>query len=172
MAIAAGLSLFSISSYLLYLVLKKDRDDDEDFYPTPFYSKHKREVKIPKEHVRTVIGRNGTNLREIEKRSQTKISFLDTEKDGCRICIVKGKKKNCVIAESLINDMVMNQPVIETKEFVVPGQTTPKIIGRCGERMHHITMTSGAKIEILDVEDSDGMEKKICIKGKIVLLDF
>lgn len=62
------------------LLLKRDEEDDFDgVVRTP---NHKCvEVKVPKEMVRLLIGRNGKNIKMIQEKSNTKINFRDLESD-------------------------------------------------------------------------------------------
>lgn len=62
------------------LLLKKDEEDDFDgIVRTP---SHKTiEIKVPKETVRLLIGRNGKNIKMIQEKSNTKINFRDTDED-------------------------------------------------------------------------------------------
>lgn len=67
------------------LLLKKDEEDDFDCtVRTP--NQRTLEIKIPKETVRLLIGRNGKNIKNIQERSNTRINFKDV--DGLdRVCL-------------------------------------------------------------------------------------
>lgn len=62
------------------LLLKKDDEDDFDgIVRTP---NHKIvEIRVPKEMVRLLIGRNGKNIKMIQEKSNTKINFRDSDRD-------------------------------------------------------------------------------------------
>lgn len=63
-----GLSAFGFTSYMLYLLLKKNNEDEllDNYVRT---SKHKAmEIKIPKDVIRGLIGRNGSNIKQIQVR--------------------------------------------------------------------------------------------------------
>lgn len=170
--LAAGLSLFSVTGYLLYLLLKKEDEEKYDgSYVSPLES-CKREVKIPKDHVRSLIGRNGTKIKEIEKQTKTKINFKDEDKnENYRICLVKGSVQNCNMAESLIHNHIASQPIIETKDLMVPRIATGRIIGRGGEKVHYIQSMAGARIVVApESETPESDERRINIKGQIFYL--
>lgn len=67
------------------LLLKKD--DEDDFDGTVRTPNHKCvEIKVPKEVVRVLIGRNGKNIKQIQEQSNTKINFRDV--DGVdKVCL-------------------------------------------------------------------------------------
>lgn len=68
-----GLSLCGASAYLVYLLTKNN--DEEENLPKSSAYRRTFEMKIPKDVVPTLVGRGGSNIKEIE------------EKSGCRINI-------------------------------------------------------------------------------------
>lgn len=165
--LAVGVSLCGVTGYFLYLLLKKDTDDDYNDTIPITVKQFKLEIKIPVKCVRTVIGRNGSQIRDIERVSGTKICFKEqTTSDNYRICFIRGAKDKCAIAEKLITELVENQPVIETKDLWVPQVSVGRIIGRCGERIHYISELSGAKCFVTEIDHSDSLgQRRIIVKG-------
>lgn len=166
LTLALGLTVAGISGYLLYLLLKKV--DDDDYLDTVSrFSRHKvLEVKVPKEIVRSLIGRNGNNIKMIQEQSNTKINFKDRldQATDSKICVIRGTSEACLIAENLIQEFINNQPVIETEDVFVPQVCVGKIIGRCGDRINEIKTLSGAKLNIID-DDRTLPTRRIIIKG-------
>lgn len=169
-----GITACGISGYLLYLLFQKD--EDEDFLDG--YTKVSKfrtiEIKVPKEMVRELIGRNGKNIKLIQEQSNTKINFRDCEgaNENVKLCVIRGSDEACYVARNLIKDFIENQPVIECEDVWVPITCVGKIIGRGGEKINELRSLSGAKISISDIMDDDkGFNtKRIVIKGKEELL--
>lgn len=157
-----GLSICGVSGYLLYLLFRKD-DDDIDVYAQA--SKFKTlEIKVPKDIVRALIGRNGKNIKLIQEQSNTRINFKDWDEIDNKLCVIRGSIEACNVAENLILDFINNQPVLESEDTWVPAICIGKIIGRCGEKISEIRNLSGAKLIIGD--DEQGLiTKRVTIKG-------
>lgn len=165
-----GLTACGISGYLLYLFFRKD--DEDDFLDG--YAKVSKfravEIRIKKELVRELIGRNGKNIKLLQEQSNTKINFRDCNgDDNLKLCIIRGSEEACHIAESLIKDFIENQPIIESEDVWVPISCVGKIIGRGGEKISELRSASGAKVSISDIIDEEGgfATKRINIKGKM-----
>lgn len=76
LTVLLGLSAFGFTSYMLYLLLKKNNEDEllDNYVRT---SKHKTmEIKIPKDVIRGLIGRNGSNIKQIQVGLFIKRTFL------------------------------------------------------------------------------------------------
>lgn len=169
LAVLLGLSACGLTGYLLMLLLKKDEEDDFDCtIRTP---NHKTiEIKVPKESLRLLIGRNGKNIKAIEEKSNTKIKFRDLNEFD-RVCVIRGVAEACLVAQDLIYDCISNQPILECIDVWVPQNVVGKIIGRCGERIHEITSISGAKINVSDVGRNEPT-RRIIIKGKYTNFNY
>jgi tudor domain-containing protein 2 len=48
--------------------------------------------------------------------------------DQYRICVIQGNREGAQLAESLIHDIILNQPLIESYEMVVPQVRKSKAI--------------------------------------------
>lgn len=71
------------------MLLKKDEEDDYD--GTVRTPNHKTvEIKVPRETLRLLIGRNGKNIKMLQEKSNTKINFRDAD----------GEDKVCLFFES------------------------------------------------------------------------
>lgn len=160
-----GISACGLTGYLLLLLLKKDEEDDyfDTVSKTSFYKTV--EIKIPKDTVRLLIGRNGRNIKMIQEQSNTKINFRDDEGDQ-HVCIIRGSRDACAVAQNLVREFVANQPVLESFDLWVPQKSVGKIIGRCGERIQEITTISGAKVNVTDGDRSEAM-RRIVLKGEL-----
>lgn len=165
MAFLLGISACGLTGYLLLLLLKKDEEDDyfDTVSKTAFYKTV--EIKIPKDTVRLLIGRNGRNIKMIQEQSNTKINFRDDDGDE-RVCVVRGSRDACAVAENLVREFVANQPVLESVDMWVPQKSVGKVIGRCGERIQEITTISGAKVNVADGGRNEPT-RRIVLKGEL-----
>lgn len=159
--IALGLSVCGIGGYLLYILLKKD---DDEYKATQKRANYKTlEVPVSKEHIRSLIGRNGKNIKAIQEESHTRISFKDDDGDKQRTCVIRGNRDACIHAKSLILEFIGSQPVLKSDEMSVPQNMVGKIIGRCGENIMEISARSGAKVNVCN--DKAASDRKVLLKG-------
>lgn len=167
-----GITACGISTYLLYLFFRKD--EEEDFLDS--YAKVAKfrtiEVKVPKEMVRELIGRNGKNIKLLQEQSNTKMNFRDCEvvnNENLKVCVIRGSDEACNIAQNLIKDFIDNQPIIECDDLWVPISCVGKIIGRGGQKISELRSLSGALLTISDImDDEKGFNtKRITIKGEL-----
>ncbi|CAH0563943.1 unnamed protein product [Brassicogethes aeneus] len=163
-ALTVGFTIFGLSSYLFYLVFLKDEDDDYEQTVSKASNFKTHEVKVPRDQVKVLIGRNGQNIKRIQDQSSTRINFKDREGFDDKICIIRGSLESCNVAENLIRDFIKSQPVMDCEDIWVPISSVGKIIGRCGDKIVEIRSQSGAKINVVD-EDKDLKNKQITIKG-------
>lgn len=150
---------------LVYLLLRQEEGFKGYFFLKP--SKNViLEVKIPKESLGIVMGRNGNTIKEIESQSNVKI-YIKEEYSACgnyKICIIQGTPEDAQYAESLIHEIIVGQPLIETYEMFVPAQACGRIIGKNGDNIRLISRNSNAKI-IIENPPASQLERKIIIKG-------
>ncbi|KAL3274310.1 hypothetical protein HHI36_015713 [Cryptolaemus montrouzieri] len=163
--IALGLSLCGLSWYIIYKFLKKDEEDDYEDTIIKASNFKTQEIKVPKDLVREIIGRNGKNIKNVQEISGTKINFRNNDEKGERICVIRGSVEACLIAENIIREFIDNQPVIESEELWIPKAAAGKIIGRLGETIAEMQSISGAKISVVTDDGRNMPEVKVAIKG-------
>lgn len=162
-----ALSFFGVGS-LVYLLYKRDEEKEiQDCLKLKTSRCTVIEVKIPADSVGLVIGRGGSTIKEIQLKSDTRINFKDEKaSDEYRVCIIRGTAEAAQYAESLIHEVIVSQPFIETFEMMVPVIAIGRIIGKNGENIRQISRNSNAKITIENATISQGAtERKITIKG-------
>ncbi|KAF2883345.1 hypothetical protein ILUMI_22847 [Ignelater luminosus] len=160
-----GISLCGVTGYLLYLLFKKDDEDDDYLSTFPKKCNFKTiEVQIPKEMVRVLIGRNGKNIKLIEEQSNTRINFKEEAATKTRLCVIRGTSDACVVAENLIQEFIDKQPIVECADMWVPQMAVGRIIGRCGEQITEIIAKSGAKINVGDGDRTEPT-RRIILRG-------
>ncbi|XP_054268565.1 tudor and KH domain-containing protein homolog [Macrosteles quadrilineatus] len=169
-AVIISLPILGVCATVLYLLHKKEDEDLQDTLQDVRTSRVKViEMKIPKSVVGVVIGRGGSNVKDIQEKTDTRIYFKDMEDDEFRVCYIRGVAEAAQQAESMIHEIIKSQPLIELKEIWVPQRSVGRIIGRNGESIRSIKMASNAKINVESLSSGatrggDG-ETRICIKG-------
>lgn len=124
------------------------------------------EMRIPIKHAGLVIGRGGETVQEIERKTETKINFKDELTTAThRVLNIRGHSDEVRLAQILIEQIIVNQPRIETVEVKIPFSATGMIIGRGGENINAMTSISNCKIEVdRGAADKDG-RKTIRLRG-------
>jgi len=124
------------------------------------------QVQIPVEQVGLVIGRGGENIKEIQKKTNTRIHMKDElATDTIRVASITGLPDDAKLAEILIYQVIANQPKLETVEIHVRAIFIGRIIGKNGETIHSIQDRSRCKIKIESRQTDDVGDRKISLKG-------
>lgn len=145
--VTLGLSLVTVTALVVYYVFKKDEEDEPD-------KKIKStrvniiEISVPKRILPALIGRNGSNIKEIERKSGAMINFKKSSEGESDVCIIRGRSEVTQLAETMVHEFIRQQPVIVSDEIQVPGWACGRIIGTGGECIQDISHRSGAKIKI------------------------
>ena len=85
-----GAALTGATGICLYLLLKKD--DEFQSFQSIAVRQTNLEVRIPKEVSGVVIGRQGSTIREIQNKTNTRIHFKDeSETDAHKVLSIRGK---------------------------------------------------------------------------------
>ncbi|CAH1406294.1 unnamed protein product [Nezara viridula] len=128
--------------------------------------KKEAEVKIPLSCVGSLIGRAGTNIKELQERTKTKIFFKNIEGDqNYKICKIVGEKENVEEAKNLIIEFI-DPKDSEALEMWVPQSAIGLIIGRCGDNIRKISLSTNTKITVDRYKVADSNKKLVVIKGK------
>lgn len=180
--ILVGISLTTLScvslAILFYPVFEKDDETKDDNDNT----KRSRQIvtsrcttvhyKIPKQFASAVIGRGGSVIQNIQDKTGTHISMNSNDIESSdRLCIIRGNEMEGIrLAESMIKNIIDNQPVIETYELFVPHEACGNfgILRRTGDTVQQIQRSSGAKLIIGDGgahKSEAGWKRRIIIKG-------
>jgi tudor domain-containing protein 2 len=167
--ILIGLTVTGLSAaYLLYLLLRKD-EDDVDMHMQRIRTSRPTfiEVKVPQNCVGAVIGRGGSKIKDIQEISNTRIVFKrELATDTYQVCVIQGNQEGAQLAESLLHNIIVNQPLIESSEMLVPQCVCARLMGKSGDTIRSISRASNAKI-IVEGSSSSGREQicRIIIKG-------
>ncbi|KPJ02337.1 Tudor and KH domain-containing protein [Papilio xuthus] len=144
---ALGLSIVTVTAFVAYYIFKKDEEEtSEKTVKAP--KLNTIEVSVPKSIVPALIGRNGSNIKDIESKSGAMIHFKKFSDKEYDVCIIRGRSQATQIADAIIQDFIKQQPVIETDTMLVPGWACGRIIGTGGENINNISHRSGARVKI------------------------
>lgn len=169
-ALWAGLGAgVTVSSILLYLLLKQEEEYEVKRNKVETTKHTTVRVKVPKDVVGGVIGRQGANIKHIQEKTNTKISFDQrAEKEDCdRVAVIRGTSCDVREAEELLNASIEEQSNVITETVFVPNRACGRIIGRNGESIRQMCRTSSAKILVDrsgDERDRNAL-KRVTISG-------
>nr|CAD7460149.1 unnamed protein product [Timema tahoe] len=155
----------------LLCIIANDEDLDEKYLAIKTSRPALIEVQIPRDCVGVIIGRGGSNIKSIQDQTNTKIHFKDElETDEFRVCVIRGTADSAQVAEFMIRDLILNQPLIETVEIKIPQRAVGRIIGKGGETIRSISRASNAKITVENISQTDDkafMDRRVIIKGSV-----
>ncbi|CAH0388599.1 unnamed protein product [Bemisia tabaci] len=153
-------------AYAVYILTQQKDEEDEPKLRVKTSRNVTIEVRVPKESIGIVIGRGGSTIKSIQQKSETRINFKDDENQEYRTCIIRGTPETAQLAESMILEVIKNQPLVETEEIWVPKSAIGIIIGKGGENIKAMSSMSLAKISVASSANYDtNPESKIKIQG-------
>ncbi|XP_022823107.1 tudor and KH domain-containing protein homolog, partial [Spodoptera litura] len=156
--VALGLSLVTVSAFVVYYVFKKD-EEEEEVKKVKTARINMIEVAVPKAIVAGLIGRGGSNIKDIEKISGAKVNVKEFSDKDHDICVIRGRTDATQIAETLIHEFINQQPLNIEDTMEVPSWACGRIIGSQGENINSISHRSGARIKISSNGDKTTIRK-------------
>ncbi|KAL1464777.1 hypothetical protein WDU94_004395 [Cyamophila willieti] len=164
-----GVCAVGVTAWIIYYFTDDSDDDELKIHKTSRNVVIK--VEVSKENIGMIIGRNGSNLKYIEKQTDTRINVDDAndENSPIRILTIRGSSDSVHNAESLIYSQINNQPVIEVKEIFIPTSAVGRVIGKVGTSIKEIIKKSNAKVEV-DSNRTDSVRSettKVTIRGTV-----
>ncbi|XP_045445479.1 vigilin [Melitaea cinxia] len=114
---------------------------------THFQQQASKQITIPKEHHRWILGKQGQKLKELEKVTATKISVPGIA-DNSEIITITGTKEGIEKAEHEIRICSEEQSRKAFERVTVPKIYHPFILGPFGERAAALSAETGARIHI------------------------
>ncbi|CAH0720841.1 unnamed protein product, partial [Brenthis ino] len=114
---------------------------------THFQQQASKQVAIPKEHHRWILGKQGQKLKELEKVTATKIS-VPSIADNSETITITGTKEGIEKAEHEIRVCSEEQSRKALERITVPKIYHPFIQGPFGERAAALSAETGARIHI------------------------
>lgn len=162
--IALGLSLVTVTAVVVYFVFKKDEEDAETTKNQIKTGRnHMIEVPVPKALFPALIGRGGSNLKQLEKKSGASFHVKRLPDKDYDVCLIRGRIQSAQLAETLVHEFIRNQPIIEEETIIVPSWACGRIIGVGGTSINEISHQSGARVKVDGSGDSPG--RLVSVKG-------
>ncbi|CAG4910185.1 unnamed protein product [Colias eurytheme] len=114
---------------------------------THFQQQASKQINIPKEHYRWILGKQGQRMKDLEKSTATKIS-VPSIADNSEIITITGTKEGIEKAEHEIRVLSEEQSRKALERVTVPKIYHPFIHGPHGIRAKQISDDTGARIHI------------------------
>ncbi|XP_063359455.1 vigilin [Cydia amplana] len=114
---------------------------------THFQQQASKQISIPKEHHRWILGKQGQKLKDLEKVTATKIS-VPAIGDSSEVVTITGTKEGIEKAEHEIRVCSEEQSRKAFERITVPKIYHPFIQGPYGERVAALTAETGARVHI------------------------
>ncbi|OLL22154.1 Far upstream element-binding protein 1 [Neolecta irregularis DAH-3] len=152
--------------------------------PAPLLEGDKELLKIyvPDQCVGLIIGRGGETIREIQEKADTHVNITTDSENGMRPVNLIGRNENNMIARKMIDDIVAGDlerknggkpdqglprqqrgvrgPKINAEQatdvMIVPQEAVGLIIGKGGETVKDIQVSTGCKVNIASQPAADG----------------
>lgn len=106
-----------------------------------------KQINIPKEHHRWILGKKGDNLREIEKQTATKINVPNIAEDS-DVITISGTKEGIEKAEHQIRTISDEQSKKAFERVTVPKMYHPFVLGPYSEQLNRMMDQTGARINV------------------------
>lgn len=175
-----SLCIFSSVAIAAYLVKKSIESKDENGDDALRSKQSFIEIKVPEECVGSIIGPQGSVIKEIQRKTNTRIGFRDrlppssspnaaeaskngkrensssehgksaAKADRDRVLVIRGSQVNVFRAEIEIRGMILDSPHKLTEYFYVPDEACGRIIGRRGATIKEISSLSNCVIKLSD----------------------
>ncbi|XP_072944657.1 tudor and KH domain-containing protein homolog isoform X2 [Epargyreus clarus] len=161
--VVLGVSLVTVTAFVAYYVLKKDEEQSEE--ETVKTSKiNVIEVSVQKSIVPALIGRNGSNIKDISNKSGAMINFKKFSDKDHDVCVIRGPTLATQIAETMVHEFIKQQPVIVEEHITVPSWSCGRIIGTGGETINDISHRSGARVKLESPGDGSA-QRQVTFRG-------
>lgn len=170
-----GLAACGIGSAFIYHQLKEQQKDDKkkrrsnsesdpDHPLTSIDVITSAELSIHNEFVPAIVGKDSLNLKSLEAKTRTRISFKTSRtSDDHHTCVIEGTLDAIEDARKIILMIASKPPVLVTEQLDVSQSACGKIIGRCGEMLQEICRKSNAKVSVNSNETSN--QRQVVITG-------
>jgi rRNA processing protein Krr1/Pno1 len=124
----------------------------------------REEISVPVEHHAVVKGKNGSNLAELEKMTDT-IIVVPPASSGSRWIMIKGLPSNVANAKAGIDELITKgyskytHPNRTDSIVIVPENKRSSVIGPAGSFIKKLTEKTGCEIEMPDKKSTDDQVK-------------
>jgi len=112
-----------------------------------FSTQASRQVTVPREHYRVILGKGGQRLRELERVTSTRIN-IPSQGDESEFITIAGTKEGIAQAEQEIRQLSAEQYKKSSDRITVPKIYHPFIVGPYSENLNKLQEETGAKINV------------------------
>ncbi|XP_032060229.1 tudor and KH domain-containing protein [Aythya fuligula] len=138
---------------VLYIVYRRYREGREDRATFVGAEELEAEVRVPRAAVRALIGRQGATIRKLRQETGARIALEEEEEEeeeegggAERLLLIAGSPGQVCRAQAAVRRVLADSvPVLE--QLRVPHTAVGRIIGRGGETVRSICLSSGAKVQ-------------------------
>ncbi|XP_023174967.2 vigilin isoform X2 [Drosophila hydei] len=127
-----------------------------------FSTQASRQVNVPREHYRVILGKRGERLRELERATSTRIN-IPHQGDESDVITIAGTKEGIERAEQEIRQLSAEQFKKSSDRTTVPKIYHPFIVGPYNENLNKLQEETGAKI---NVPPQQVQKEEIIISGE------
>ncbi|XP_062897758.1 tudor and KH domain-containing protein isoform X2 [Mobula hypostoma] len=146
--LAVALPAGAVAMYILYRRYRESRDER---FVLVGDNQIAVDMKVPGDSVKAIVGQQGSTIKQLLKETGARIEIEDSKKtDGEggvaeRLLTIVGSPLQVCKAKVAIHQLLAENVRI-TEELYIPQRALGRIIGRGGECIHAICLTTGAKI--------------------------
>ncbi|KAH8237222.1 hypothetical protein KR038_007294, partial [Drosophila bunnanda] len=112
-----------------------------------FSTQASRQVAVPREHYRVILGKGGQRLRDLERLTSTRIN-IPSQGDESEFITIAGTKEGIEKAEQEIRQLSAEQYKKSSDRTTVPKIYHPFIVGPYSENLNKLQEETGAKIKV------------------------
>jgi len=112
-----------------------------------FQTQAQKQINIPKEHHRFILGKQGTKLNDLEKQTATKIT-IPRPNDDSNIIVIVGPKEGIEKAEHEIRLISDEQSKQASERLSIPKKYHPFICGPNNDKVNSLISQTGVRINI------------------------
>lgn len=141
------------------------------------------EVPVPAYIVGTIIGRSGSNIKQLRRQFGVRFDFeKEVNKDDAnlpksqqkdRILTISGERDKVYEAEIHVCKMISEQPKFVDESMIIPQESVGRVIGKGGKTIRELQSVSGAKILVDRIQQSsDSTERCVQLSGTTVQVEY
>ncbi|XP_001361315.2 vigilin isoform X1 [Drosophila pseudoobscura] len=112
-----------------------------------FSTQASRQVTVPREHYRVILGKGGQRLRDLERLTSTRIN-IPSQGDESEFITIAGTKEGIEKAEQEIRQLSAEQYKKSSDRTTIPKIYHPFIVGPYSENLNKLQEETGAKINV------------------------
>nr|XP_060614080.1 tudor and KH domain-containing protein [Anolis sagrei ordinatus] len=156
------------SGAILYILYRRYRESQEERITFVGEEDMQVSLKVPKEAVKFIIGRQGAQIKQLRKDTQARIDIDMEESSEERLIRIWGSPVQVCMAKAAIHKLLVESLPVQEK-IEVPHRAIGRIIGRGGETVRNICKNTGAKVECGSKSGTQDGEEALCLTRTITV---